>query len=149
MKRSAKALWRGNLKQGKGLISTESGVLSNVNYSFTKRFGDEAGTNPEELIAAAHSGCFAMAFSGELEKNKMLADSIDVKAHVSLDNVEGGWSITKIHLDVVANVPEADEKNIQDAANSAKANCPVSKLLKADITMDLKIVSRPSQSANL
>lgn len=141
MKRSAKALWQGNLKEGKGTLDSQSGALSSLNYSFAKRFGDERGTNPEELIAAAHAGCFAMAFSAELEKNKMIPDSINVEAQVNLEKLADGFSINKINLVVNAVVPGADEAKVRSCAEEAKANCPVSKLLNADITMDFSLKS--------
>ena len=139
MKRSAFAQWHGDLKSGNGSISTESGSVSNTPYSFANRFGDVRGTNPEELIGAAHSGCFAMALSGELDKRKLKAETIDVKAEVSLENGSDGWGITTVHLIVSANVPGATEALVQEAAQAAKKSCPVSKLLKANITMDLTL----------
>lgn len=139
MKRSAFAEWRGNLKAGQGLISTESGSLANTSYSFSKRFENVRGTNPEELIAAAHSACFAMAFSGELDKKNLNAESIDAKAEVSLEKSGESWSIPSVHLIVVASVPGASYSDVLAAAESAKQNCPVSKLLKADITMDFEL----------
>lgn len=138
MKRTASAFWEGGIKDGKGKISAESGVLKEVPYSFSKRFGDERGTNPEELIGAAHSGCFAMAFSGELEKLKLKADSINVTAEVTIGQEGEGFSISDVHLSVNASVPSATYDQVQKAANSAKENCPVSKLLNANITMDLQ-----------
>lgn len=138
MKRSANAYWEGGIKEGKGRISSESGVLKDVPYSFAKRFGEERGTNPEELIGAAHSGCFAMAFSGELEKLKLRAESIQVKAEVTINKEGEGFSISDVHLDVKAQVPGATHDQVQQAANSAKENCPVSKVLNADITMNLQ-----------
>lgn len=139
MKRSATAYWEGGIKNGQGKISSESGVLRDVPYSFAKRFGEERGTNPEELIGAAHSGCFAMAFSLELEKLNLRADSINVKAEVTIDKEGEGFSISDVHLDVNANVPNATTDQIQRAANLAKENCPVSKLINANITMNLQL----------
>lgn len=139
MKRSASAEWRGSLKRGQGYINSESGSLSTLSYSFTKRFGEERGTNPEELIAAAHSSCFAMAVSAELEKQNLSAESILVKANVSLEQVNGAWEIPAVHLDVKISAPGIDEEKVKTAAETAKANCPVSKLLKANITMGLSI----------
>lgn len=144
MKRSASAQWRGNLRQGKGILNSESGALSKLPYSFAKRFGDEKGTNPEELIGAAHSGCFAMAFSGELEKKNLNPETIDVKAIVSLEKKGEGWAINAIHLDVRADVPGGARDQIEEAAQSAKKNCPVSQLLNAEITMNLDISSQES-----
>jgi osmotically inducible protein OsmC len=146
MKRSASAHWRGNLRQGQGIINTESGSLSDLSYSFTKRFGDEVGTNPEELIAAAHSSCFAMAISAELEKRNLKADSIDVQANVSLEKEGEGWSIPAVHLQVSASVPGASQDQVREAAETAKANCPVSKLLKANITLEFHLSSVDSVS---
>lgn len=136
MKRNASAEWNGGLKDGKGTISTDSGVLSNTQYSFSTRFEDGVGTNPEELIAAAHAGCFSMALSGQLAQAGLTADSIRTTASVSLEKTDAGFAITSVHLDVKARVPGADEAAFSTAANNAKAGCPVSKVLKAEITMD-------------
>jgi len=135
MKRKASAVWNGGLKDGKGTISTDSGVLANTQYSFSTRFEDGAGTNPEELIAAAHAGCFSMALSGQLGQAGLTAESINTTANVSLEKTDAGFAITKVHLDVNAKVPGATEEQFTIAANNAKAGCPVSKLLKAEITM--------------
>ena len=139
MKRKGSAVWRGGIKTGEGTVSTESGVLSDVGYSFAKRFGDEPGTNPEELIGAAHAGCFSMAFSGQLGAAGFEAEKIETTAIVTVENVEGGFAITKVHLDVQATVPNLDDSQFQEIAKKAKEGCPVSKLLKADITMDAKL----------
>ena len=139
MKRRATAEWRGDLKAGKGTVSTESGVLQDARYSFTTRFENEKGTNPEELVAAAHAGCFAMALSAELGKANLTAESLRVTATVSLDKDAGGWSITESKLDLVARVPGASDAAFHAAADSAKANCPLSKLLKAKITLDARL----------
>ena len=136
MKRNASAVWNGGLKDGKGTISTDSGVLANTQYSFSTRFEDGVGTNPEELIAAAHAGCFSMALSGQLGQAGLTADSINTSASVSLEKTDAGFAITKVHLEVKANVPGATEEQFATAANNAKAGCPVSKLLKAEITMN-------------
>jgi osmotically inducible protein OsmC len=136
MKRKASAAWNGGLKDGKGTISTDSGVLSNTQYSFSTRFEEGAGTNPEELIAAAHAGCFSMALSGQLGQAGLTADSIRTTASVTLEKTDSGFAITKVHLDVSAKVPGADSQAFETAANNAKAGCPVSKLLKAEITME-------------
>ena len=136
MKRNASAEWKGGLKDGKGTISTDSGVLSNTQYSFSTRFEDGAGTNPEELIAAAHAGCFSMALSGQLAQAGLTADSIRTTASVRLEKTDAGFAITSVHLDVKARVPGAGEAAFTTAANNAKAGCPVSKVLKAEITMD-------------
>jgi osmotically inducible protein OsmC len=139
MKRKASAHWQGNLKDGKGTISTDSGVLSDTQYSFNTRFADGKGTNPEELIAAAHAGCFSMALSNELGKAGFTPDSIKTSAAVTLEQTASGFAITAVHLDVVARVPGASAQQFEGAANAAKAGCPVSKVLKADITMDAKL----------
>ena len=136
MKRNASAEWKGGLKDGKGTISTDSGILSNTQYSFSTRFEDGVGTNPEELIAAAHAGCFSMALSGQLAQAGLTADSIRTTASVRLEKTDAGFAITSVHLDVKARVPGADEAAFTTAANNAKAGCPVSKVLKAEITMD-------------
>ena len=139
MKRKGSAVWKGGLKDGTGSVSTESGVLSSVSYSFAKRFGDEPGTNPEELIGAAHAGCFSMALSGQLGEAGVKAESIETTATVTLENVTGGFAITAIHLDVQATVPNLENSKFQELAKKAKEGCPVSKLLKAEISMDAKL----------
>lgn len=139
MKRSASAVWKGGLKDGKGTISTESGVLADTQYSFSTRFESGKGTNPEELIGAAHAGCFSMALSAQLGEAGMTADSIATTATVSLEKVEGGFAITAIHLLVKAKIPGADQAKFMTAANNAKAGCPVSKVLNATITMDASL----------
>lgn len=136
MKKHASAHWQGNLKQGKGTISTESGVLSANPYGFNTRFEDTPGTNPEELIGAAHAGCFSMAFSMLLGEEGFTPDSIDTKATVTLDKVDDGFAITAVHLLMKATIPKIDQAAFQTIANKAKAGCPVSKLLNADITLD-------------
>ncbi len=141
MKRNAKAVWQGGLKDGKGTISTDSGVLSDTQYSFSTRFEDGIGTNPEELIAAAHAGCFSMALSGQLGNAGMTAESINTTATVTLDKTEGGFAITAVHLDVTARIPGAEQAAFETAANNAKAGCPISKVLNAQITMDAKLES--------
>lgn len=139
MKRNASAEWRGGLKDGKGTISTDSGVLKDTQYSFSTRFEDGIGTNPEELIAAAHAGCFSMALSGQLGAASLTADSINTTAAVTLEKKEDGFRVTKVHLTVEAKVPNATEEQFQTAANNAKQNCPISRLLNAEITMDAKL----------
>ena len=139
MKRKGSAVWRGGLKDGKGTVSTDSGVLSNTQYSFSTRFEDGKGTNPEELIAAAHAGCFSMALSAQLGNAGITAEQIQTTATVSLDKTEGGFSITAVHLDVRAKIPGADKQAFETAANNAKSGCPVSKVLNATITMDAKL----------
>jgi osmotically inducible protein OsmC len=139
MKRKASAVWKGGLKDGTGTISTQSGVLSDTQYSFSTRFEDGIGTNPEELIAAAHAGCFSMALSGQLGNAGMTAENISTSATVTLDKTDAGFTITAVHLDVVARIPGADQQAFETAANNAKAGCPVSRLLKAEITMEAKL----------
>ena len=139
MKRNAKAVWKGGLKGGKGTISTDSGVLSETQYSFNTRFEEGKGTNPEELIAAAHAGCFSMALSAQLEDAGLTAESIRTTASVRLDKTDAGFAITSVHLDVAARVPGADRPAFETAAQNAKAGCPVSKVLNAEITMDARL----------
>jgi len=139
MKRKATAEWRGDLKTGRGTLSTESGVLNEARYSFTTRFEGEKGTNPEELVAAAHAGCFAMALSAELGKTNLTAESLRTTATVSLEKDASGWSITESNLELVARIPNASPEAFRAAADSAKANCPLSKLLKAKITLDARL----------
>ncbi len=139
MKRKASAVWQGGLKDGKGTISTDSGVLAETQYSFSTRFEDGIGTNPEELIAAAHAGCFSMALSGQLGNAGMTAESINTTATVTLEKTDAGFTITKVHLDVTARIPGAEQAAFETAANNAKAGCPISRLLKAEITMDAKL----------
>ncbi len=136
MKRKSSAEWRGGLKDGKGTISTDSGVLSDTQYSFSTRFEDGKGTNPEELIGAAHAGCFSMALSGQLGAAGLTADSIKTTAAVTLDKTDAGFTITEVHLTVTARVPGATQEQFETATNNAKANCPVSRVLNAKITMD-------------
>jgi osmotically inducible protein OsmC len=135
MKRSASAEWRGGLKDGKGTISTASGVLSNTQYSFSTRFEQGIGTNPEELVAASHAGCFAMALSAQLGEAGMTAESIRAEATVTLEKGEGGWAVTSSHLDVKVRIPGADQAKFDEAARKAKEGCPISKLLNARVTM--------------
>ena len=141
MIRKASAEWRGSLKEGKGTLSTESGVLSNALYSFGTRFENAKGTNPEELIAAAHAGCFSMALSAELGGAGITPESVRTTAAVTLEKVEGGFAVTSSHLDVTAKIPGGDRAAFEKAANDAKAGCPISKLLNAKITMDAKLVT--------
>jgi lipoyl-dependent peroxiredoxin len=141
MKRNASAEWKGGIRDGKGTISTQSGVFSNTQYSFSTRFEDGIGTNPEELIAAAHAGCFSMALSGQLGNAGLTAESINTTATVTLDKKDGGFAITAVHLEVKAKIPGADQQAFETAANNAKAGCPVSKVLNAEITMDAKLES--------
>ncbi|MGH7941782.1 MAG: OsmC family protein [Limisphaerales bacterium] len=138
MKRKASAVWRGGLKDGNGTISTDSGALKGMQYSFTTRFESGAGTNPEELVAAAHAGCFAMAFSAELGKGGLSPESISATATVTLDKTNDGFTVTESHLDVTARVPGTDPAKVLEIANIAKAGCPISRLLNAKVTMDVK-----------
>ena len=138
MKKNGNAEWQGDLKTGNGTISTESGALDQIQYGFNKRFGDEPGSNPEEIIGAAHAACFSMALSKELGEFDVTADQIKTRADITLEKKDGGFAITKSHLNVQITA-EGDRDNIEKAAQSAKKNCPVSKLLNADITMDLTI----------
>jgi lipoyl-dependent peroxiredoxin len=139
MKRSASAVWKGGLKDGRGSISTDSGVLSDTQYSFSTRFEEGKGTNPEELIAAAHAGCFTMALSAQLGTAGKTAESIQTEATVTLDKTDAGFTITAVHLKVRAKVPGASPPDFEEAAKNAKSGCPVSRLLKAEITMDAKL----------
>lgn len=139
MKRKASAVWQGGLKDGKGSLSTESGVLKETQYSFSTRFGDGIGTNPEELIAAAHAGCFSMAFSAELGKAGITPQSIRTTATITLDKTDAGFTVTESHLDMTAKIPGIDPAKFTAIANGAKAGCPISRLLKANITLDAKL----------
>jgi osmotically inducible protein OsmC len=133
--RKASAVWNGSLKEGQGRISTDSGVLRDTQYSFGTRFENGVGTNPEELIAAAHAGCFSMALSGQLTTAGHAPESIHTSANVTMEKTDAGFTITKVHLDVTAKVPGIDAQGFETAANNAKAGCPISRLLKAEITM--------------
>lgn len=139
MERKASAEWKGGLKDGKGTVSSASGVLSNTPYSFTTRFENSPGTNPEELIAAAHAACFSMALSAQLGSTNLSPESIKTSATLTMEKLEAGWAITAVHLDVVAKVPGASAEAFNTAAQNAKAGCPVSKVLNAKITMDAKL----------
>ncbi|HEY6064908.1 MAG TPA: OsmC family protein [Thermoanaerobaculia bacterium] len=139
MKRKASAEWRGDLKTGKGLVSTDSGVLSGAQYSFTTRFENGKGTNPEELIAAAHAGCFTMALSGELGKAGLTPESLRTTATVTLDKLEAGWTVTESHLEVVGRIPGASADAFQKAAQAAEKGCPISRLLNTKITLAAKL----------
>jgi osmotically inducible protein OsmC len=139
MKRTGSAVWQGGIRDGKGTVSTESGVLDGAQYSFSTRFEDGKGTNPEELLAAAHAGCFSMALSKQLNDAGFTADSINTTAAVRLEKTDAGFQITRVHLDVTARVPGADQAAFETAANNAKAGCPVSRLFNAEITLDAKL----------
>ncbi len=139
--RSGSAQWQGGLKDGKGAISTESGALNAHPYGFATRFEGVPGTNPEELIGAAHAGCFTMALSLILGEAKLTAERMDTTAKVTLEQVEGGFAITAVHLTLKAKIPGADQATFEKLAGMAKAGCPVSKLLKTEITLDAALVS--------
>jgi osmotically inducible protein OsmC len=147
MVRKASAVWNGSLKEGKGTISTDSKVLSNAQYSFSTRFENGIGTNPEELIAAAHAGCFTMALSGQLTSAGIVPESLETTAAVTMEKLEAGFTVTKIHLDVTGKIPGADAAAFEKAAQNAKAGCPISRLLKAEITMTAKLAGERASSA--
>ncbi len=140
MKKFGKAIWRGGIKDGKGTISTESGALKEYPYGFSSRFEGKPGTNPEELIGAAHAGCFAMALSLILGEEKLTAEQMDAKAEVTLDKINDGFSITSVHLTLRAKISGVDQKKFVELANKAKSGCPVSKLIKAAITLDAALI---------
>ncbi len=140
MKRKASAVWNGGLKEGKGALSSASGVLNSTPYSFATRFEDKPGTNPEELIAAAHAGCFSMALSAILGESGVTPESISTTATVTIEKQGDGFAITESHLEVRAKVPGLQEAKFMEAASKAEEGCPVSKVLKAKITMDAKLI---------
>lgn len=139
--KKAWAVWKGGIKDGGGTISTETGVLKEAPYGFKARFEEGPGTNPEELIGAAHAACFSMAFSLMLTEAGLRADQIETHAAVTLEKVGDGFDITSSHLDVVARIPGIDQAKFEELSNKAKAGCPVSKLLKTNITMDARLES--------
>jgi osmotically inducible protein OsmC len=139
MKRTATAIWNGGLKDGHGAISTESGVLSETQYSFSTRFEDGKGTNPEELIAAAHAGCFSMALSAELGKAGKAPERIETEAAVTLVKTDAGFTVTAVHLRVRGKVPGATPPDFKEVAMQAKEGCPISRLLKAEITLETRL----------
>ncbi|HEV3316483.1 MAG TPA: OsmC family protein [Candidatus Angelobacter sp.] len=141
MQRNASAHWSGGLKDGKGTLSSASGVLKNTPYSFSTRFESQPGTNPEELIAAAHAGCFTMALSGQLGAAGMTAQAIDTTATVTLEKLEAGFTVTGVHLQVTVKIPGADQAKFDQAAKNAKEGCPISRLLNTKITMEAKLES--------
>lgn len=141
MERNASAHWSGGLKDGKGTLTSASGVLKNTPYSFATRFESQPGTNPEELVAAAHAGCFSMALSAQLGNAGMTAQSIDTTATVTLEKLESGFAITTVHLQVRVKIPGGDKAKFEQAAKNAKEGCPISKLLNAKITMDARLES--------
>lgn len=141
MQRTASAQWKGGLKDGKGTVSTASGVLSNSQYSFSTRFESGVGTNPEELIAAAHAGCFSMALSAELGKANITPQSVDTKCTLTFEKTDKGFTVTESHLDVKARIPGGNKAAFDKAAADAKAGCPISRLLNTKITMNAALES--------
>lgn len=141
MQRSATAVWKGSLKEGKGTLTTASATLSSTPYSFVSRFEQGTGTNPEELIAAAHAGCFSMALSAQLGGAGLTPESIETLCTITLEKLESGFAITKSHLKVTAKIPGATRETFEKLANAAKAGCPVSKLLNAQISMEAALES--------
>jgi len=141
MDKKGSAVWEGGLKDGHGKVSTQSGVLRDTPYSFATRFEDQPGSNPEELIGAAHAACFSMALSAQLGEAGIRPDSVATTATVTLEKMDGGFAVTKVHLETRASIPNGDEAAFDKAAQAAKAGCPISKLLKAEITLDAKLVA--------
>jgi lipoyl-dependent peroxiredoxin len=139
MKREANAHWTGTLQEGKGTLSTKSGVLKDIPYTFGMRFGEESGTNPEELVGAAHAGCFSMAFSLMLTKAGFAPKSIQTTATITFEQVNGNFTVTSSHLRCEAAVPEIDNAKFQQIAEDAKNNCPISRLLKSEITIEASL----------
>ena len=142
MERTASAIWNGGLKDGKGTVSTHSGVLNNTQYSFSTRFENGVGTNPEELIAAAHAGCFTMALSAQLGQANLTPESLETKASLTFEKTDQGFTVTAIHLTTRAKVPGATAESFDVAAQNAKNGCPISRLFKGntEITLDAKLV---------
>lgn len=141
MKRKGSAVWSGSLKEGKGVVSTESGVVKEAQYSFGTRFEEQKGTNPEELVAAAHAACFSMALSAQLTNAGATPERVATTATVTLEKLEPGFTVTAVHLDVTAKVPGASQNTFDTAANNAKSGCPISRLLNATITMTARLES--------
>ena len=141
MQRKGSAVWKGGLKDGKGTVSTASGVLKETQYSFATRFENGAGTNPEELIAAAHAGCVSMALAAQLGNAGITPEAIETTATLTMEKLEAGFTITAVHLDVTARIPGGDRAKFEQAAKNAKEGCPVSRVLNAKITMDAKLVA--------
>ncbi len=139
IKRKASAVWQGGLKDGKGIVSTDSGVLDKTQYSFSTRFESGKGTNPEELIAAAHAGCFAMALSGQLGNAGLTAQSLTVTCTITMEKQDAGFTVTESALDLLAKIPGAPKDKFDTAANNAKAGCPISRLLNAKITLNARL----------
>ncbi len=140
MKRKASAVWNGNLKEGRGTLTTGSGVISSIPYSFRTRFEEEPGTNPEELIGTAHAGCFSMALSMILGIAGMHPEKIETDATITMERQGEGFVVTASHLDVRATIPGADEAAFQEAAETARTSCPISKLMNAKVTIDARLV---------
>jgi osmotically inducible protein OsmC len=140
MKRSASAVWKGGLKDGRGTVSTETGAVSNVPYTFSMRFENERCTNPEELVAAAHAACFSMALSLFMANEGLTPESIDTTCRVNFENIDGAWTVTESHLQTKVKSPNADQGTFQKAADGAKAGCPISRLLNTKITLDARLV---------
>jgi osmotically inducible protein OsmC len=140
MKKFGTAVWRGGIKDGKGAVSTESGALKDSPYGFSSRFEGKPGTNPEELIGAAHAGCFTMALSLILDEVKLVAEQMDTKAEVNLDKIDGGFAITSVHLSLRAKIPNIDRERFAELTDKAKSGCPVSKLMEASITLDATLL---------
>ena len=140
MKRKATAVWQGTGMEGNGTLSSDSGVLNNTQYSFSTRFADGIGTNPEELIAAAHAGCFTMALSFQLSNAGFVPEKLETKAVLNMDKLELGWTVIAIVLNLEASVPGIDNEKFMELANAAKAGCPVSRLLNTEITMNAKLI---------
>jgi lipoyl-dependent peroxiredoxin len=136
--RKASAVWKGNLKEGNGTLSSGSGVLSNVAYNFRQRFGEDPGTNPEELVAAAHAACFSMAFSSRLAKNGTPATKLAVRVEITFDNSGGGWKVARSHIRVRGDVPGIDEAKFVELAEDAKENCPISAAIKGNVELDVE-----------
>lgn len=140
MDRKGSAVWQGTIRDGKGTVSTETGTLSAAQYNFSSRFEQGIGTNPEELLGAAHAGCFSMAFSGQLTAAKFTPERIDTTATVTVERIDGAFAITKVHLDMTAKVPGIDQATFDSLAQTAKAGCPVSKLFSAPISLSATLV---------
>lgn len=137
--RKASAVWQGGLKDGSGVLSSDTGILNNTPYSFSTRFEGEQGTNPEELIAAAHAGCFAMALSGQLDAAELKAEKLSVTAKVRMEKTDAGMTVTRSQLELVAHIPGASEAAFTTAANNAKEGCPISRLLNCEIVLDSQL----------
>lgn len=146
MRRKATAIWNGTVREGHGTISADSKAFTNLKYAFSTRFEDKPGTNPEELIAAAHAGCFSMALTSELGKVRLTPESIETLAILKMENLPAGWTVAEIHLEVKAVVPGADQETFHHAATNAKTGCPISRLLKTTITMTAHLTTDRTSS---